>query len=630
MSSPEPGAGALRSADIEAWLASLGLSPTERADRDGITSWDLILDGRRRFDLRLTVILDPALAVICWAHYAPPITDMFRRSYRKLLRWNDEFPFAKFSVGEDERPLLAVELPVGARRRGRPRPGHRPDPGHRRPPRRGLEGMAVARRPDARPDRPDVAQRRPPRALRGAPARAVRDGDDAEAAAEAATDPNGARSRAHRGVRTSHRGPARHLAALVFAIAAASGLLAIPAVAPEVRAATPDLTIVSQARYDVQPDQHRIRVTVDLVLTNHLRDTTTKRYYFDRAFLSVLPGSSGLSADRAGHAEPSGSARGRRRRRSSTCASASACSVARPRTTSCASIWSTRAATATRDVRVGSALVSFPVWAFASNSTPGSTVRVVFPAGFQVEVEAGTIPAPKTDSAGSGRLRQRLDRQAAQLLRLSRRRPCRRVRGEERHDDGRRGHDRPQGPVLARRPGLVEAGRRSRPEGAARTVDADRAGLAQRPVPRHRRVGQPRDRWLRRAVRPGRRSASRSPTSRPTSSSSTSRRTPGSTARCWPTAGRTRAFASYYAGLVAPKFKAKVEPIGLGTDLERPRSRSTRGAPSARRRPPPRTTPTPHRSISPRRSPSVPARTVCARSGPTPRTRSGRTSRRAG
>ena len=70
-----------------------------------------MLDGRRRFDLRVTVILDPALALICWAHYAPPISDMFRKSYRKLLRWNDEFPFAKFSVGEDERPLLAVELP---------------------------------------------------------------------------------------------------------------------------------------------------------------------------------------------------------------------------------------------------------------------------------------------------------------------------------------------------------------------------------------------------------------------------------------------------------------------------------------------------------------------------------------
>ena len=112
MSSADPGARAVRPADVERWLADLGLEPVERADRDGITSWDLVLDGRRRFDLRVTVILDPSLALICWAHFAPPINDMFRKSYRKLLRWNDEFPFAKFSVGEDERPLLAVELPI--------------------------------------------------------------------------------------------------------------------------------------------------------------------------------------------------------------------------------------------------------------------------------------------------------------------------------------------------------------------------------------------------------------------------------------------------------------------------------------------------------------------------------------
>lgn len=102
----------VRPDDVEGWFTELGLVPSERADRDGIASWDLVLDGRRRFDLRITVILDPALAVICWAHYAPPINDMFRKSYRKLLRWNDEFPFAKFSVGEDARPLLTVELPI--------------------------------------------------------------------------------------------------------------------------------------------------------------------------------------------------------------------------------------------------------------------------------------------------------------------------------------------------------------------------------------------------------------------------------------------------------------------------------------------------------------------------------------
>jgi hypothetical protein len=116
MPSADPGArvGTVSPADVERWFTDLDLEPIDRAERDGIASWDLVLDGRRRFDLRVTVILDPSLGVICWAHFAPPITDMFRKSYRKLLRWNDEFPFAKFSVGDDERPLLAVELPAEA------------------------------------------------------------------------------------------------------------------------------------------------------------------------------------------------------------------------------------------------------------------------------------------------------------------------------------------------------------------------------------------------------------------------------------------------------------------------------------------------------------------------------------
>jgi hypothetical protein len=45
-------------------------------------------------------------------HYAPPINDSFRVSYRKLLRWNDELPFVKFAVSLDERPVLTAELPV--------------------------------------------------------------------------------------------------------------------------------------------------------------------------------------------------------------------------------------------------------------------------------------------------------------------------------------------------------------------------------------------------------------------------------------------------------------------------------------------------------------------------------------
>jgi Putative bacterial sensory transduction regulator len=104
----------VRPADVERWLDDLGLEAGARADRDGVTSWDLRLDGRRRFDLPVTVILDPHLALICWVHFAPPIADAYRKSYRKLLRWNDEYPFVKFSLAEDERPVLATEIPVEA------------------------------------------------------------------------------------------------------------------------------------------------------------------------------------------------------------------------------------------------------------------------------------------------------------------------------------------------------------------------------------------------------------------------------------------------------------------------------------------------------------------------------------
>ena len=100
--------------EVERWLDELGLAASARADRDGVSSWDLRLDGRRRFDLPITLILDPTLALICWVHFAPPIGDAFRKSYRKLLRWNDEYPFAKFSVAEDERPVLATEIPIAA------------------------------------------------------------------------------------------------------------------------------------------------------------------------------------------------------------------------------------------------------------------------------------------------------------------------------------------------------------------------------------------------------------------------------------------------------------------------------------------------------------------------------------
>jgi Putative bacterial sensory transduction regulator len=102
----------LSAATVDGWLKVLDLTPVERAERDGISSWDLRLDARRRTDIRLTLILDPDRMVLLWVHFAPPLNDSFRVSYRQLLRWNDELPFAKFALSEDDRPVLTAELPV--------------------------------------------------------------------------------------------------------------------------------------------------------------------------------------------------------------------------------------------------------------------------------------------------------------------------------------------------------------------------------------------------------------------------------------------------------------------------------------------------------------------------------------
>ena len=196
----------------------------------------------------------------------------------------------------------------------------------------------------------------------------------------------------------------RRLAGLLLAFVAATGLLAAPASplgVAEVRAAAPDLTIVADARYDVQPAQHRVHVTLDMVLANHLHDTSTKRFYFDRAFISVLPNTSGFKLTWSGSGTPKAAV------------SKKTATYTIVQLDLGAKLYSGKSATyrlafdlvdpggdASRDVRIGTSLASFPVWAFATDSTPGSTVTVVFPAGYQVEVESGDIPAPATDADG--------------------------------------------------------------------------------------------------------------------------------------------------------------------------------------------------------------------------------------
>ena len=97
---------------VRTWLEELGVEAGPDVERDGIVAWDLTIDGRTRRDLRVTLILDPGLGAIVWAHLAPPLLDGLRKGYRTLLRWNDEFPLVKFSIADDGRPIAAVEIPT--------------------------------------------------------------------------------------------------------------------------------------------------------------------------------------------------------------------------------------------------------------------------------------------------------------------------------------------------------------------------------------------------------------------------------------------------------------------------------------------------------------------------------------
>jgi len=185
-------------------------------------------------------------------------------------------------------------------------------------------------------------------------------------------------------------------------LAVALGLAGIvqPSSTPAAVAATPNLTITTDATYVVQPENGRVRVVVDLEATNHLEDTTTHRYYFDRAYLAVLPGTTGfqLTAESG-----SPSVRVTERGKTHTMLLLSfGQRIGAGRTAELRLRFDLPdpGGAATRQIRIGSALVSFPVWAFATPSTVGSTVRVIFPSGFNVQQEAGEFPEPTIDDQG--------------------------------------------------------------------------------------------------------------------------------------------------------------------------------------------------------------------------------------
>jgi hypothetical protein len=212
----------------------------------------------------------------------------------------------------------------------------------------------------------------------------------------------------------SRRKSRRPWVVLAIALVGSVAATLAPSRAPAAVAATPDLTITADTRYVVDPAKARIHVTAALTVVNHLKDTKTRQFYFDRAYLAVQPGTTRFRIKSA-TGDPSVSVAQKKKDHTLLRIDfGKRLNAGRTRTMTLTFDIVDKGGSPTRDVRIGSSLVSFAAWAFASSSTPGGTVTVVWPAGFNIEVDANELGEPKKDSSGTityttGRLAKPLD-----------------------------------------------------------------------------------------------------------------------------------------------------------------------------------------------------------------------------
>ena len=101
---------------IDSWLDALGLEVVGSAGDPGDPAFsrDVLVDGDRRFDLRITVAWVDGVGCSLWAYYGLEAMEIPKRIYARMLRANFDYPFVKFAMTDDDRPMLMTELPAAA------------------------------------------------------------------------------------------------------------------------------------------------------------------------------------------------------------------------------------------------------------------------------------------------------------------------------------------------------------------------------------------------------------------------------------------------------------------------------------------------------------------------------------
>ena len=101
---------------IDRWLAELGVEVVGASGGPGdpAMSRDVLLDGLRRYDLRTTIAWVSGVGASLWAYYGLEAMEIPKRIYARMLRANFDYPFVKFAMTDDDRPMLMTELPTAA------------------------------------------------------------------------------------------------------------------------------------------------------------------------------------------------------------------------------------------------------------------------------------------------------------------------------------------------------------------------------------------------------------------------------------------------------------------------------------------------------------------------------------
>jgi predicted kinase len=185
------------------------------------------------------------------------------------------------------------------------------------------------------------------------------------------------------------------LAALLVAATVVPLLLA-----PAPARAAEGLVVLAETRYQVLPEESKVRITIDAVATSFEPDEPDARVFYSGITFAVQPGASNVAATAEGGSLAASIVEetedystievtfGRRVFFGESYAYAVTFDLV------------DAGGAGNRDLRISRSVLAFPVWAFGTTGEPGSGVRVEMPEGYATDVQGGEMS--RTQAAGGG------------------------------------------------------------------------------------------------------------------------------------------------------------------------------------------------------------------------------------